>query len=183
MTAAAPDGRPLFRLLAWAMAIWIGASVLVVVWFFATTPEPGLAAFGIPFVAWAIGYVPGGVGLLLISGVQVARSRATLQTAVWAVLVYFLPAVLFGLALQLPTWAAPLSSAEGDLGGLAAAATGPLLVVLYLAGLAAGYAVRERSRGRTVVASGVPPLAGCCSPPAGAPRRSCARPRRAPPAR
>ena len=53
----------------------------------------------------------GGVGLLLVSGVQVARSRATVQAAVWAVLVYFLPAVLIGLALQLPSWAAPLSSA------------------------------------------------------------------------
>lgn len=128
--------------------------------FFSAVDDPGLAAFGIPFVAWAYGYVPGALGLLVAGLIQHARHRVRAAAIAWALLVYVGPAALIVAAFAVPQQAAPLSSAETDGGGLVAMLAGPLLVILYLAGLIAGYRWRDSSARRAALIIMAPPLAG-----------------------
>ena len=122
--------------------------------------DPGLAAVAIPFVAWAYGYVPGGLALLVAGLIQVASRRVHVTVIGWAVLVYIGPAALIAAVLWLPLTLLPLSSAEGDRGGLVAMIAGPLLAFLYIAGLVLGYQRRDFPARRTALTVMAPPLAG-----------------------
>lgn len=153
------DGRALFRLLGIAVAVWLVSSIVFIRLFFWRVDDPGLAAVAIPFVAWAYGYVPGGLALLIAGLIQVASRRMRATVLGWALLVYAGPAALIAAVLWLPLTLLPLGSAEGDRGGLVAMIAGPLLVVLYIAGLIFGYQRRDCPARRTALTVMAPPLA------------------------
>lgn len=155
-----PDGRPLFRLLAVAVAAWAADALAFITWFFATEREPGLAAVGIPFVAWLAGYPAGLLALVAYGAVQAGRGRISASGVAWGAIVYLLPAALAAVAVPLPRALMPATAVENDLGGMLAALIGPLLIVLYVAGLAAGFARRDRPLRAVALAIMMPPAAG-----------------------
>lgn len=160
LPSGALSGRPLFRLLGVGLLGWLGATIAAVVWFFTTTPDAGLMAVAFPFYAWMIGYVPGGGLMVLYALVQVARRRLPAKLMVWAGLVYFLPLlILIGVA-NLFLYFQPSTVQHGDAPMMLAAFTGPVAFVLFLIGLALGFARRDQPLARTVRAMLLPPLAG-----------------------
>ena len=154
------SGRALFRLLAVGLLGWLGAAIATAVWFFATTPDPGLLGVAFPFYAWLIGYLPGGGLMVLYALVQVARRRLPVKLMVWAALVYFLPLLIQIAAANLFLYFQPSTVQHGDAPMMLAAFTGPLAFVLFLIGLALGYARRDEPLTRTARAMLLPPLAG-----------------------
>jgi hypothetical protein len=150
----------LFRLLVIALAAWLVSSIVLIGLFFWRVDDPGLAAVAIPFVAWAYGYVPGALVLLIAGCIQIASRRVRETVIGWALLVYAGPAASIAAVLWLPLTLLPLSSGEGDRGGLVAMIAGPLLVVLYIAGLIFGYQRRDCPARRAALTIMAPPLAG-----------------------
>lgn len=159
-TANIVTARPLFQLLRVGVLGWLGATIAAVVWFFATTPDAGLMAVAFPFYAWLIGYLPGGGLMVLYALVQVVRRRLPARLMTWAALVYFLPLLIQIGAANLFLHFQPSTVQHGDAPMMLAAFTGPVAFVLFLIGLALGYARRDQPLARAVRAMLLPPLAG-----------------------
>lgn len=160
MANSEPTGRTLLGLLAVGVGVWILASIAYVAWFFAANDGAGLGAVAAPFIAWAFGYLPGGLALVVYAAARVLRRRLSATVAVWAVLVYFLPVLLNGVVVGGLLALIPQTAVESDLGGMVASLSGPWLVLLYLVGLGLGLARRRGPLRRAIVGVVGPPLAG-----------------------
>lgn len=163
-----PAGSALFRLLAAGVAAWLLAAVGITLWFFAITPDPGLMGVAFPFYAWMIAYVPGGVIMLLYGAWRVFRGPVSARVLAWAGAVYFLPLILQTAVMQALLHLAPTTIQYGDEPMMLAAFTGPVFFILFLVGLARGYARRERPLRQTGLAILIPPLIGVALSFAGA---------------
>jgi hypothetical protein len=160
VASLARTGRGLVGALAVGVGAWLVVSVADIVWFFAHEKDPGLAGVAIFFWAWATGYVPGGLVLVLYAAVQAARRRLGVSAAVWAVLVYFLPVLVIAGGFRLFLRFQPLAVQGGPDVMMMTAQAGPTFFGLYLVGFVLGFVARNRPQRATVFALLAPPLVG-----------------------
>jgi hypothetical protein len=135
-------------------------TVVFVAWFFATPGERGLAAAGAPFYAFLIGYPAGGIAVLVWGIVRTSRRGVRLATLWWALAVYMLPIGVTFTMFRLFLLATPQSAVESDAEGWLSAIAGPILMALYIVGLAAGFSGRDRPLRATALRVVAPPIVG-----------------------
>jgi hypothetical protein len=162
MAVVAPTttGRGLVGTLTVGVGAWLIISVTDILWFFARTSDPGLAGVAIFFWAWATGYLPAGLVLIVYAVVQMSRRRLGLSAGLWAALVYFLPVLVIAGAFQLFLRFQPVAVQGGSDVMRMAAQGGPTFFGLYLVGLVLGVVARNRRQRTTVMALLMPPLVG-----------------------
>jgi hypothetical protein len=150
----------MFGLLTVGLVFWILGAVVFLAWFFASPGERGLAAVGALFYAFLIGYPAGGLALLAWGIVRVSRRGFSLAALWWALAIYVLPIGVMLTIFRLFLLATPQSAVESDAGGWLGAIAGPVLMALYVVGLAAGFSAPDRPLRSAAMRILAPPLAG-----------------------